>query len=370
MDESAVQTALCVIGHPIAGNPSQFCILRALTALGLEWQCLSFDVPAESLPAAVSGIDVLGFAGALISAPHHSTAAALLQSSAADTALPPAPAPDSPAAQDALPTWIDGLQRGANDQWVGCNFLGEAFAKLLAEHQRKLAQPLPHCVFLGDAETFAAAVVPYQQHLPSSCFALDPSGLRRLPPHTATPSQTADSAGDSPAASTPSATAPAHEPHPNAPQADAAEQPSSAPSQPEPSSDGLPAEPLAAEAEPEAAFNPLAGPVLLLRPHCTGSPSKPGTPIKKGTAKSKANPQLESLIESTLQQLHPDSLLVDLAPEGAPWQVIRGYVSTVSAVISPLDLEVNRIAVAIRRWTGHDPDRTLLAEAIEEYLEI
>ena len=356
MDESAVQTALCVIGHPIAGNPSQFCILRTLTALGLEWQCLSFDVPPESLPAAVSGIDVLGFAGALIAAPHHSTAAALLQLATDDTTLP------SPALQAEPAAWIDGLQRGADDRWVGCNFLGEAFAELLAGHQQKLGQPLPHCVFLGDADTFAAAVAPYQQHLPPSCFVLEPSGLRRLT-GGATVSPSPEPALNPATDTAPPAASPAAEPSSAAPPADPAEH-----SDPEPLAAPT-AQPPATNDAADEPLNPLQGPVLLIRPHRSGSVAAEAT-TKKGSAKGKASPQLESLIESTLQQLHPDSLQVDLAPEGAPWQVIRGHASTVSAVISPLDLEVNRIAAAIRCWTGCDPDRALLAEAIEEYLEI
>lgn len=368
MDESAVQTALCVIGHPIAGNPSQFCILRALAALGLEWQCLSFDVPPASLPAAVSGIDVLGFAGALIAAPHHGTAAALLQPAADDTAppspAPPSPAPPSSASPDAPPVWIDGLQRGADDRWVGCNFLGEAFAELLAGHQRKLAQPLPHCIFLGDAETFTAAVVPYQQHLPASRFTLDPSGLRRLP-SSDEPAPPAEPAAAAAAVTPAPAAAAADAPSPPAPQAEAAEPPAAVPPATEANT-----EPAPVDGAPDAAAHPLDGPVLLIRPHCTGSAAT-GTTLKKGAGKgSKIDPQWASLVASTLQRLHPDSLLVDLAPEGAPWQVIRGQANGVSAAISPLDLEVHRIAVALRRWTGHDPDRTLLAEAIEEYLEI
>lgn len=361
MDDSAVQTALCVIGHPIAGNPSQFCILRALTALGLEWQCLSFDVPVESLPAAVSGIDVLGFAGALISAPHHVAVAALLQPPAAEPALP-SPAPPSWALPDTPPTWIDGLQRGDDDRWVGCNFLGEAFAELLASHQRKLTQPLPHCVFLGSAETFATAVAPYQQHLPSSCFVLDHSGLRRLPVGNDSAPQSATAANEQSSASSSPLTAALEEPS-SLPHAETTEPPKTEPP-PAPSGSEAVAESATPEGVPDTTLNPLAGPVLLLHPHCQG------THTKKGTSKHKTSSQLDSLLESTLQQLHPDSLLVNLAPEGAPWQVIRGQASTLSAVVSPLDLEVNRIAIAIRRWTGHDPDRTLLAEAIEEYLEI
>ena len=57
---------LAVIGHPVAGNPSQFAIERALQASGLEWRVFSFDINAEDLPKALDGLEVLGARGVLI----------------------------------------------------------------------------------------------------------------------------------------------------------------------------------------------------------------------------------------------------------------------------------------------------------------
>jgi hypothetical protein len=66
---------------------------------------------------------------------------------------------------------------------------------------------------------------------------------------------------------------------------------------------------------------------------------------------------------------------MDLMPVGASWPALGGEAKTTSsgggpAVLSPLDLEILRVATAIKRWTGRDADRDVLAEAIEEYLEV
>jgi hypothetical protein len=101
-------------------------------------------------------------------------------------------------------------------------------------------------------------------------------------------------------------------------------------------------------------------PLLVIRPQ--PDPTRP----KKASKKHEAN---RELIESVLESLPPQSLLVSLAPPGVSWPILRGDQSAQWA-ITPLDLEVGRIAAAIRRWTGHDPNPNLLAEAIEEYLEV
>ena len=64
--DGTTEPIVAVIGHPIAGNPSQFALERALVELDLDWRVLSFDVPPERLAAALSGIDVLGFRGVLL----------------------------------------------------------------------------------------------------------------------------------------------------------------------------------------------------------------------------------------------------------------------------------------------------------------
>lgn len=137
MGESAAQPAIAVIGHPIGGSPAQFCITRALADMHLDWQCLSFDVPPGSLPAALGGVDALGFNGGLIAPPHERSAAAILGAG-------------SP---------IDGWSRDRNGRIVPHNFRDEAVGLLIAKHEaqigrtivgiERVGEPFPESAGLG-----------------------------------------------------------------------------------------------------------------------------------------------------------------------------------------------------------------------------
>lgn len=71
MDESgSLQEIVCCIGHPVAGNPSQFILERAFAALGLEWRYLTLDVSPEQLVDAVRGMRAMGFRGSSVQMPH------------------------------------------------------------------------------------------------------------------------------------------------------------------------------------------------------------------------------------------------------------------------------------------------------------
>jgi hypothetical protein len=64
--DGTTEPVVAVIGHPIAGNPSQFALERALSAMELEWRVLSFDVEPDKIAVALDGIEVLGICGVLI----------------------------------------------------------------------------------------------------------------------------------------------------------------------------------------------------------------------------------------------------------------------------------------------------------------
>lgn len=64
--DGTTEPLLVVIGHPIAGNPSQFALEQALRWLEMEWRVLSFDVPSENVAAALDGFAVTGITGVLI----------------------------------------------------------------------------------------------------------------------------------------------------------------------------------------------------------------------------------------------------------------------------------------------------------------
>ena len=64
--DGTTEPLLTVIGNPIAGNPSQFALERAIAALGARWRVLSFDVAPEDIAAALNGFAVTGICGVLI----------------------------------------------------------------------------------------------------------------------------------------------------------------------------------------------------------------------------------------------------------------------------------------------------------------
>jgi hypothetical protein len=64
--DRTTEPVIAVLGHPIAGNASQFALERAFAAMKLDWRVLSFDVEASKLHVALDGLDVLGVEGVLI----------------------------------------------------------------------------------------------------------------------------------------------------------------------------------------------------------------------------------------------------------------------------------------------------------------
>ena len=67
MPDSAIQEIVCCVGQPVAGNPTQFMMQRAMAAAGLDWCCLTLEVALED---AIRGIRAFGFKGANLTIPH------------------------------------------------------------------------------------------------------------------------------------------------------------------------------------------------------------------------------------------------------------------------------------------------------------
>ena len=69
---------LCCLGYPVAGNPTQYLMEKALQAAGLDWRFFTAEVPPEQLAAALGGMRAMGFRGGVLSHPHKAHAAELL----------------------------------------------------------------------------------------------------------------------------------------------------------------------------------------------------------------------------------------------------------------------------------------------------
>lgn len=63
----------CCIGDPVVGNPTQYMMEEAFTALGHSGGYLTIQIPSKDLKDAVKAIRTLSFAGANVTAPHKQT---------------------------------------------------------------------------------------------------------------------------------------------------------------------------------------------------------------------------------------------------------------------------------------------------------
>src|SRR5438876_1089299 len=70
MSSAPLQEVVCCLGHPVAGNPTQYMMEKAFAAADLDWKYLTCEVPPEKLADAIVGLRALGFKGANFTIPH------------------------------------------------------------------------------------------------------------------------------------------------------------------------------------------------------------------------------------------------------------------------------------------------------------
>ena len=66
------QDVCCLMGDPVAGNPTQYMLEKAFEAARLEWRFLTFDVPPLEFEGALRGARIFGFQGVMLAPPHRS----------------------------------------------------------------------------------------------------------------------------------------------------------------------------------------------------------------------------------------------------------------------------------------------------------
>jgi shikimate dehydrogenase len=64
-----MQEVCALFGQPVAGNPTQYMMEKALARAGLEWRFLTFEIVPETLGDAVRGMRAMGFRGAVVVTP-------------------------------------------------------------------------------------------------------------------------------------------------------------------------------------------------------------------------------------------------------------------------------------------------------------
>ena len=68
----------CCLGDPIAANPTQYTVEKAIERAALDWRFLTCEVSADEFGDAIRGIRALGFRGVYLDAPHKPAAVELV----------------------------------------------------------------------------------------------------------------------------------------------------------------------------------------------------------------------------------------------------------------------------------------------------
>lgn len=112
---SNVQSVVCCLGDPVAGNPTQFLMQRAAAAENLDWMFVTAEVPSERLADAFNGIRALRFSGVAFLKPHQKDASELVDS----------------LTEAAMRSGHVRIARRDGDAWLGDDTLGIAIIELL-----------------------------------------------------------------------------------------------------------------------------------------------------------------------------------------------------------------------------------------------
>lgn len=70
MAHKSIQEVVCVLGQPVAGNPTQYIMEKAFAKAGLDWRYLTLEVAPLDLADAIRGLRAMGFRGCNLTLPH------------------------------------------------------------------------------------------------------------------------------------------------------------------------------------------------------------------------------------------------------------------------------------------------------------
>ena len=70
MSSQTLLEKCCLIGQPVAGNPTHYMIEQAIRQAGSDWRFLTFEVSKEDFADAMRGVRALGLRGVKLIAPH------------------------------------------------------------------------------------------------------------------------------------------------------------------------------------------------------------------------------------------------------------------------------------------------------------
>ena len=136
--DGTTEPVVAVIGHPIAGNPAQFAIERALLSMKLPWRVMSFNVPPDRVATALDGLETLAFRGVLVD-PSLTEAATEWYRSRESSESETSP--------------IGCLYRPAEkkDRFIGSSPTTEWLAGRIEKHFADRGRQIENAIWLGDA---------------------------------------------------------------------------------------------------------------------------------------------------------------------------------------------------------------------------
>jgi len=78
VSSNSLQEIVALLGYPVAGNPTQYLMEKALARAQLDWRYLTLEVAPENLADAVRGMRAMRFRGGNFAPPHKTAAPPLL----------------------------------------------------------------------------------------------------------------------------------------------------------------------------------------------------------------------------------------------------------------------------------------------------
>ncbi len=115
---SNVQSIVCCLGDPVAGNPTQFLMQRLAASQSLDWMFVTAEVPEEKIIEAFQGIRALRFSGVAFLPPHQTAGRMLVDS----------------VTEAALRSGHVRVARRDGNLWLGDDTLGAGIVELLKSH--------------------------------------------------------------------------------------------------------------------------------------------------------------------------------------------------------------------------------------------
>lgn len=125
MSNHPQQDVCCLMGDPVAGNPTQYMLEKAFAVANLDWRFLTFEVSAVDFEMALKGARIFEFRGIMLAPPHRGEVHRYLESVSDSARLS--------GQVNCLQQLNDGL-RGVNTEGIAMRRLAEPYVATKGLH--------------------------------------------------------------------------------------------------------------------------------------------------------------------------------------------------------------------------------------------